>query len=219
MKKKYDWLNHVFNFLAVILGVYLAFYMNERAKMNEDRKESLILMHSLIDDLSEDITVYEEYQIPVNVRYLQDVEKFLNEFSADSLENLDGHLSTIFQIENFAPTTSTYSSMKSSGKLRLIEDLSLRKKMTDYYDGLVLESRAKGEYQVDYFTNELLIWFARNVDLSTLEILNKDELLILRNKLLIYASLIDQKVKSYEMTVASSRELKLHIESIIEAAD
>ena len=69
MKRTYHWLNHVLNFLAVILGVYLAFYINERAKVNQDRKESRLLMNSLMEDLSEDIRVYEEYQIPANIQH------------------------------------------------------------------------------------------------------------------------------------------------------
>ena len=48
-------------------------------------------------------------------------------------------------------------------------------------------------------------------------ILNKDEVIVLRNKLIIYESLIAQKVKSYEMLVGNSKKLKLHIESILQS--
>jgi len=44
MAKKIDWTNQFFNFLGVILGVLLAFFINERANSNKDRKESLIIM-------------------------------------------------------------------------------------------------------------------------------------------------------------------------------
>lgn len=217
MKIKYNWLNHLFNFLAVILGVYLAFYINEKAKINQDRNESLILMKSLANDFSEDIKTYEEYQIPENIQHQKNVENLLKLLSTDSLAGIEDQLSTIFQLENFAPTTSTYSSMPSSGKLRLIEDLALQKKLSDYYEGLVLESIKKGEFQVDFFTNELLTWLTNNVDLLEMEILNKEELIVLRNKLIIYESLIGQKVKAYEMIVEDSRKLKQRIESIIKA--
>jgi hypothetical protein len=129
--------------------------------------------------------------------------------SADSVRAL------VFQVENFGPTTSTYGSMKSSGKLGLIEDLTLRKKLTGYYEGVVLEGIKKGEFQVDFFTEELLTWVIQNVDLSEMRILNKDELIILRNKLIIYESLIDQKVEAYEMIVEDSKQLKVSIESVI----
>lgn len=216
MKKQYSWLNHVFNFLAVILGVYLAFYINESAKINQDRNESVILMNSLVNDLSEDIEAYEKYQIPLNIQHLQHVEKMLELMLMESLEGVEKQLSSILQLENFAPTTSTYTSMKSSGKIRLIEDLTLQKKLSDFYDGLVLESLEKGEFQVDFFTNEILTWLTYNADLLEMKILNPGELFVLRNKLIIYGSSIEQKVSSYEMIVEDSKALKKSIESILE---
>lgn len=217
MKRKYNWLNHILNFLAVILGVYLAFYINERANIKQDRKESIILMNSLVADLSEDIKTYEKYQIPLNIQHLENVDRLSSQLLSDNIEGIKNQIPTIFQVENFTPTTSTYSSMKSSGKLRLIEDLALQKMLVNYYDGLVIESIRKGEYQVDYFTSEIISWLTYNVDLVEMEILNKNELIILKNKLYIYGSLIDQKVKSYEMIVEDSNKLKLRIESILES--
>ena len=215
MKRKQNWPNHLFNFLAVILGVYLAFYINEKAQINQDQNESLLLMNSLLGDLSEDIQAYEEYQIPVNIQYQQNVERLLNSLMTDNTEELGEQIPAILSVENFTPSTSTYSSIKASGKLRLIEDLALQKKLSDYYEGLVIESTRKNEYQVEFFTNELMTWLTNNVDLLEMEIQNTDELMILRNKLLIYGSLIDQKVKSYEMIVKDSKELKLQIESML----
>lgn len=109
-------------------------------------------MNSLVGDLSEDIRRYEEYQIPVNIQHQQNVESLLESLLTDSLDHIGNQLSAILGVENYAPTSSTYNSMKSSGKLRLIEDLALQKMLTDYYDGLVIESDRsdrKGEYQVE----------------------------------------------------------------------
>lgn len=175
-------------------------------------------MSSLVNDLSEDIRVYEEYQIPINIQHQQNVENLLESLIADSLDHIGNQLSAILGVENFVPTSSTYSSMKSSGKLRLIEDLALQKMLTDYYDGLVIESDRKGEYQVEYFTNELLTWMTNNVDFTGMKLLNTDDLIVLRNKLLIYGSLVEQKVTSYEMIVENSKKLKLHIETILESS-
>lgn len=217
MKRKYNWANHFFNFLAVILGVYLAFNLNERAKIRQDMTEADLLMKSLVNDLSEDIKTYEEYQIPVNKQLRDNVQGLLNSLMADSLDDLDSQLSAIFEVENYAPTTSTYSSMKSAGKLSLIDDLALQKKLSDYYEGLVFESQKKGDYQVDYFTSELLSWLANNFDLMDVEISKEDDLVVLRNKLLIYESLVGQKVDTYEKIVSDSRELKEQIESMLDS--
>lgn len=215
MKKSYTWLNHVFNFIAVILGVYLAFYINQRSKTNQDKKESQILMQSLHDDLSEDIKIYEGYQIPENIRIQDQVSKLISKLSSDNLEDLNQDLPKILEVENFSPTTTTYISMKSSGKLRLIEDLELKKKLTNYYEGLAIESMKKGEFQADYFTNEILKWYSENVDMYEMQIINNEEMIIFRNKLIIYESLINQKIKAYKSLVVDSKTLKPILESFV----
>ena len=216
MKRKHNWLNHLFNFLAVILGVYLAFLINEKAKNNQDYKESRTLMTSLVNDLSEDIQDYENFLIPVNIQHQKNVESLLNSLMTDSLDGINDQMFAILSVENFAPTTSTYSSMKASGKLGLIDDLSLQKSLSDYYEGLAVENIRKGEYQVEYFTTEVMAWLTNNVDLINMEFIHTDELTVFLNKLIIYGSLVSQKIESYEMSVESSRELKLQIESILE---
>ncbi|HMB98913.1 MAG TPA: DUF6090 family protein [Balneolaceae bacterium] len=216
MKRKHNWLNHLFNFLAVILGVYLAFLINEKAKNNQDYKESRTLMTSLVNDLSEDIQDYENFLIPVNIQHQKNVESLLNSLMTDSLDGINDQMFAILSVENFAPTTSTYSSMKASGKLGLIDDLSLQKSLSDYYEGLAVENIRKGEYQVEYFTTEVMAWLTNNVDLTNMEFIHTDELTVFLNKLIIYGSLVSQKIESYEMSVESSRELKLQIESILE---
>ncbi|MCO5724647.1 hypothetical protein [Robiginitalea marina] len=115
MKNKQALLNHFFNFLAVILGVYLAFYISERAQINKDRKESALLVHSLVADLTGDLKSYEAYQIPQNTEHQKNVENLFALVSSNQMEGINSHLPTILQVENYTPTTSTYSVMKSSG--------------------------------------------------------------------------------------------------------
>lgn len=216
MKRRRNWSGHILNFLAVILGVYLAFYMNERAKANSDRAEGVLLMEALVADLSDDIQSYAEYQIPLNEQHLENVGLLLSALATDSAD-APISLGAIFEVQNFSPTTATYSSMKSSGKLRLIDDLTMRKNLTSYYEGLVLESVAKGEYQVDYFTDELLAWLTLHADLSVMALTEDADRLVLLNKLIIYQSLIDQKVESYRMLVEQSQEIKAQIEGVMKS--
>jgi len=215
MKRKQNWLNHLFNFLAVILGVYLAFYINERAQINQDQNESIMLMNSLLADLSKDIKAYEEYQIPVNKQYQQNVERLLSSLMTNDMDEIGEKISDVLGVENFTPSTSTYSSIKASGKLGLINDLELQKMLTDFYEGLAVESIRKGEYQVDFFTGELMTWLTTNVDLTDMQLIHSDELIVFKNKLIIYGSLINQKVESYEMIVEDSKKLQLQIESLL----
>ena len=211
------WSNHLLNFLSVILGVYLAFFLNDRADRNRDRKEGQVLMESLAGDLAKDIEQYGDYQIPVNRQHVARLEGLLDMLQQDSVAGIGAHLGAIFEVENYAATTATYAAMRSSGKLGLIGDPELRKELADHYEGLAVESIRKGEYQVDYFTNELLPWLTLNMDLATMQLLKEDELTVLKNKLIIYGSLVEQKVGSYEAMAESSEALRERIASVLGA--
>ncbi|SMG51868.1 hypothetical protein SAMN05661096_03830 [Marivirga sericea] len=214
-KVKFDWLNHSVNFVAIIIGVYLGFYMNERTKANQNRQESLVLMNSLRTDLQSDIESYESYQIPENKRHQINVSDLLNILLKDSLSGNEDQLSTIFAVQNYEPSSATYSSMKSSGKLSLLNDLPLQNELANFYEGFVLESIDKGKSQVDFFSDELLPWYMNNLDFVSMQVLNGSELVVLRNKLIIYETLIDQKVQSYEGIVRESKALKNTIDVLI----
>lgn len=66
--------------------------------------------------------------------------------------------------------------MKSANTLRLIDDLSLQKQLSDYYEGVAVESSKKAEFQVEYFSRELLPWLTDNVDLMTMALIDTNSL-------------------------------------------
>ncbi len=211
MKKKYNWVNHLLNFIAVILGVYLAFYVDARGKAREDRKEGQLLMQSMLNDLEADIKSYENYQIPFNISYQENLDSLLSFLSTDDVEAIEHQLPSILQVENFAPNSSIYHSIKSSGKIKLIDDIQLQKSLSDFYDGTVQECVSKNEIQAEFFMEEVMHWLQLNSDLMNMKLLKDRELLVLRNTLMIYQSLVDQKVRNYQLVVEESKALKEQI--------
>ena len=214
--KKFHWFNHLFNFIGVILGVYLAFYVDEKAQENRERKESMVLMRSLVNDLSTDIKTYEDYQIPVNIQHQENLDSLLELFMKNDIERANASLPSILNVESYTPTTSTFNSMKASGKISLIDDLTLQKMLSDYYDGLAIESGKKGELQADFFTDELLVWLSDHADLVNMKIVDEEDIPILINKLIIYGSLVNQKVENYKMVLEDSKQLKHHLDSLLQ---
>ena len=90
--------------------------------------------------------------------------------------------------------------------------MNLRKALNDYYEGLAIESVKKGDFQVEYFTNELLKWVTENMDLVKMKLLKEDDLIGLQNKIVVYKLLVEQKINSYKLLVEDSKKLKLDIE-------
>jgi len=214
-KRKINWLNPFLNFVAVILGVYLAFYINENARATDEMEESVNWMNALKNDLTGDIETYESYHIPMNNQHVDNIGKLLTILSSDSLDQLSEHLPTLFQVENFVPTNSTYSSMKSSGKLELIQDLDLQKLIIDYYENDVEESSHRSDYQIEYFFDELIHWLTEHADLTNLAFDSEEQLTTFKNKLIIYQSLIEQKVSSYQVIVDESKALASELDTYL----
>ncbi len=213
MKKKINYINHLLNFSAVVIGVYLAFYINDKAKLNQDKKESFLLMESLANELSEDLNAYTNFQIPENTKHQESLNKLLQALTTNNTDSINEHISAIFIAENYVPTTSTYNSIKASGKFSLIENFEIRRCISNFYEGLAMESEKKSEFQAEFLTTELLPWVIRNIDLQEMKFLNEDEKIVLKNKIIIYESLVSQKVEAYKMIIKESKVLKEKIDS------
>ncbi|MEQ9310227.1 MAG: hypothetical protein RLN90_12300 [Balneolaceae bacterium] len=197
----------------MVIGVYLAFYINDNAKLNQDKKESFLLMESLANELSEDLDAFTNYQIPENINHQENLSKLITALTNNNTDSINDYIDAIFRVENYVSTTSTYNSIKASGKFSLIENFEIRRDISDFYEGLAIESAKRSEYQVEFFKTELIPWVIRNIDLQEMRFMNENEKIVLKNKIIIYESLISQKVDSYKMIIQESKVLKEKIDS------
>lgn len=208
MKRQIDWPNHLLNFVSVILGVYLAFWVSEWAKSREDDAEKRIFLLSLSEELASDIQVYTKYQIPINTSHVENIDVLLEKIQEGDQQDITEQLAILFNLDNYAGSTSTYNSIKSSGKIALMTDLGLQKRLVDLYEGTMVEARYKGEFQLEYFSDQLLNWLTLHADLTSMQLNENISKTVLTNKLIIYQSLIAQKLEAYEMIVEAAKVLK-----------
>jgi hypothetical protein len=213
MMGKINWTNHALNFIAVILGVLLAFYINENALQQKNRKELSRIKESLVRDLKEDINTYENYQIPVNNQQAAQIDTLIQFVLEKSSSRIDNYLYAILQVENYTPNSSTYNSLKSSGQISLFDDLETTKTLDYYYDGLALECQEKNKAQVNYFMDEVIPWMTRHSDLAQMKLRGKPELTTLQNILIMYQLLIQQKADHYGMIVDEAKALTAKLAS------
>ena len=64
MNRPFNWIHHLLHFLAVILVVFLAFYVNEQARNWENKKERRLITKALIQDLDHDVKIYRDFHTP-----------------------------------------------------------------------------------------------------------------------------------------------------------
>lgn len=205
--------SHALNFFGVILGVLLAFYINENALQQKNRKELSRVKESLVRDLKDDINTYENYQIPVNNQQAAQIDTLIQFVLEKSSSRIDNYLFVVIQVENYTPNSSTYNSLKSSGQISLFDDLETTKTLDNYYDGLALECQEKNKAQVNYFMDEVIPWMTRHSDLAEVKLRGKPELTTLQNILIIYQLLIRQKADHYGMIVEQAKALIAELSS------
>ncbi|MEL7147327.1 MAG: hypothetical protein AAFO69_13220 [Bacteroidota bacterium] len=212
--KNINLLNHGLNFVAVILGVFLAFYVDACSERQKDKIELRETVLSLVNDLDNDHEIYSESQIPKNEEQLADLEEFIGEILEQN-ESDSNQSSVDFNIDSYSPTSSTYLSLTSSGRINLIDDLAVRKELSNYYDILSSESVRRGELQVEFLLNQILPWMIENTNLLdvTSEQLRGEN--TLANQLVLYSALINNKLEHYRVVDEASIELRKMLDELL----
>lgn len=132
---KISWLDHIANLLVVILGISIAFYLEGYKDEKSNRRQQEKYLASLVEDLQTDLEAL-------------DTLKIANQFIRNSLVKLsdasigidfdsDSLLTYLFAPQYnppFTPQLTTYESLKSSGKMDLIEDFDLRNEIVELYE-------------------------------------------------------------------------------------
>ncbi len=213
--KQINWSDHILNFLAVIIGVSLAFYVSNSAEKRKEKEEFDQIIRSLIEEIETDINVYENYQIDRNKQQSKIITEVLGLLNGGKSDSLYEKFKASMNFTNYAPRNVTFKSISSSGKLDLIESFELRKRISIYHEVWVAEAEFRGASQINFHNDHLMPWVMKNTDFadSDLESLNDTEV---KNMLIVYKSLIDGKVRQYQKVVSEGKILKEELESLIQ---
>jgi hypothetical protein len=133
-KEKVQWRNQLINFIAIIIGVYVAFYLTERSVAANGKRQARAYLTSMADDLQSDInqlTVSTDtlaYFVRVSKTLTRSIQR--QRVPEDSLTEV---IRSLYLIIPFIPKDNSYQSLLASGKLDAIEDFELRKRITELY--------------------------------------------------------------------------------------
>jgi len=161
--KSINWADQILNFIGVIFGVLLAFYIAELDNTRHERRELRIIVESFLEDLKDDRDTYSD-QIPGNEEHALNIERLMEGIQQEQPDSIAKYLDYLYTADNYSPTSTTYTSVVSSGKLDLIENLSLKKKLSNYYDNLATEAEFRGSFQIDYLFEHIIPWVVANID-------------------------------------------------------
>ncbi len=205
--KNINWIDHLINFVSVILGVSLAFYVSNWSENNKNEEESRKIVASLISELDLDIGIYEDFQISYNQKQAKNIGRAISYIQTNQLDSLPYLLQNGIGFQNYAPRKVTFNSLTSSGKLNLIEDYELQMQISSFYDALVTEAQLRGEHQVRFYNEQFMPMMIETTDLTNPK-LDEVDLIKTKNSLLLYQRIIQWKVEQYEEVLERGKSLR-----------
>ena len=210
--KKINWPDQILNFVGVIVGVSLAFLINNTAENRQEKDQFKIIVKSFIVELEDEIKSFESYAIPTNKRQSSQIDTLMTLIEKRKYENMK-KFGDVIGFRNYSPSRTTFKSIGTTGKIDLIKDFELRKEIIDYYTLYAPETQFKNDRQIEYHSKFLLPFLLKHVDITKPDVqtIPFDEL---KNILAFYKIVIDEKVGSYEYAVKKANALKEKLENL-----
>lgn len=175
--KKINWKYALGEIIIVIIGISIAFSLNNWKEENKNRKLKKQYLESLQIDIEKEIEQLKANDTGI-VQRIDKIERVLH-----FIYKNEGEASQVFRyvfevakIVSFNPENSTYQTMINSGDMKLINDFQLRRKIEEHYnshsstlkDYSRLEAINK-KYVADFFIYELDYDEIRKGDFSFLQ--------------------------------------------------
>ena len=134
MKTKTNWKNHFIELIVVVIGITIAFMMENWRQEEASREIEQKYLQSFRDDLQGDantldsVTVSIQNKIYLLRSFIGDIKK--GEVKQDRAEEV---ISDMLSNLSFFPKQATYESIKNSGGMNIISDYELKEAIVSYY--------------------------------------------------------------------------------------
>ncbi len=220
-KQAFRWgdlfINKVFDLLIVILGVSIAFQLNNLKLESDQQSLEKFYLESMLTDLDKDVSECNE-----NLENLRSDHKLVAGYlrklqqpepTADSLGIVI--VETIW-FDTFNGNQDTYSTLLASNGFSALGDRAIRSQITEYYKQYQSVERFDKVYTDILF--QFYTYFSPYCDFSTRQIIDASvvEKVQTRNNLLMALGQLNDSIESYTEMIAKATALKARIESTIQ---
>lgn len=133
-KEKIQWKNQLVNMIAIIIGVYVAFYLTERSANANSRQQAKTYLTSMVDDLEVDIASL-RIATDTLASFLKVSRTLTNSILTQRIpeDSIQMMINCLYLIVPFTPQDNSYQLLKTSGKFDAIGDVELRRKIAELY--------------------------------------------------------------------------------------
>lgn len=129
-------LEYLIEFILVIVGISIAFWLSERAEDNKKDKLEVQYLEDLKEDLQADIDLI-DYLAILNQGKTAELEKALTYLAGQpselTLDSIPYYGQAIGNLNFFYPNNFTYISLKQSGDFKIVKNHDVRKLLVRLY--------------------------------------------------------------------------------------
>lgn len=173
MKQKINWSNHFIELIVVVIGISIAFMLDNWNQERENQKLEQKYLNSFKNDIVSDASRLDSTIIGVENK-LNIIGKYINEVKNGkaSIEKAEVIIPHLLATYGFSPKQTTFQSLTNNGALNLVSDYKLKEEIVSYYY-YYEELKIKEQVLYDYLLAFVLPYVYKNVDFLSGEIVNK----------------------------------------------
>lgn len=209
-RTKLKWREYLIELLVVIIGISIAFAIENYAAHRKEKGEELLHLKGIVDDLETDARVFEEFAgyTKSTLNYVRRFNELIrnDDRTNDSLNYL---LLRSGWISSYEPRDITYNSLKTSGDLERLSNFELRRKIVYHYEHKVNDILFQNELHkrnLDDYITPILLKYSDFTSKRGLD----DDFFDLRENRNTFASLegqLSNKYNDYAAAVEFTKEI------------
>ena len=204
-----DWKSKLIDLLIVIIGITIAFQLNNFNESNKSNVQERDYLKSFYEENRDnELALSSALEFALKTKNDIDTLKQVllsKNYEDDRIKNLSA---SMMALSDFHPSLVTMENITESGEFKLISDLEYREKLIDTYNSYQTTSQLESILS-DYVNEYVTPFFFRNIRFSDFTSLhdNFKESPEFENIVIGYDALLTQKLKGYEENLKKLKEL------------
>lgn len=196
--------------LIVIIGITIAFWLNNWGEERKERDLEMEFLKSLRTELATDSAAF-AYQVGQNEKNLAGLNGFISllrkkDYKNDSVTRFIG---SFLNRNNWIINDNTFEVLKSGGKLDIISDFELRSDISAFYRIRTFQTERILEVIQHFMDNQMQVYLTKNSDYFISE--QPDPAFVrdpeFQNLLVLWSELNDHKLGLYDQIIADITQL------------
>jgi len=204
-----DWRSKFIDLLIVIIGITIAFQLNNLNESNKSEiKEKNYLKSFYKENCDNASSLFSALEFSINIKNDIDTLKQIllsKDYKDDRINNLTA---SMMVLPDFNPSLVTMENITASGEFELISNFEFRENLIDTYNSYQTTSQLEGILS-DYVNQYITPFFFENIRFSDFSSIKENfkKKAEFENIIIGYEALLTQKINGYKETTGKLNKL------------